>query len=161
MKKQESLKKDGYVFTGWNTERDGSGTDYHVDEVKTMTGDLTLYAIWLPQQHVTFNTDGGSIIPPQFVNDQTLVVEPPAPTKQGHTFEGWYKEAALTNKWDFMNDVVSSPITLYAKWKVVQHEVTFNTGGGSAMPSQLVDDNTVLIGTICSNETRLYICWLV
>lgn len=146
VKKQESLKKDGYVFTGWNTERDGSGTDYHVDEVKTMTGDLTLYAIWLPQQHVTFNTDGGSIIPPQFVNDQTLVVEPPAPTKQGHTFEGWYKEAALTNKWDFMNDVVSSPITLYAKWKVVQHEVTFNTGGGSAMPSQLVDDNTVLIG---------------
>lgn len=146
VKKQESLKKDGYVFTGWNTERDGSGTDYHVDEVKTMTGDLTLYAMWLPQQHVTFNTDGGSIIPPQFVNVNTLVMEPPAPTKQGHTFEGWYKEAALTNKWDFMNDVVSSPITLYAKWKVVQHEVTFNTGGGSAMPSQLVDDNTVLIG---------------
>lgn len=160
VKKQESLKKDGYVFTGWNTERDGSGTDYHVDEVKTMTGDLTLYAIWLPQQHVTFNTDGGSIIPPQFVNDQTLVVEPPAPTKQGHTFEGWYKEAALTNKWDFMNDVVSSPITLYAKWKVVQHEVTFNTGGGSAMPSQLVDDNTVLIGpSVPTKQGYIFAGW--
>ncbi|AHN24207.1 InlB B-repeat-containing protein [Lysinibacillus varians] len=160
VKKQESLKKDGYVFTGWNTERDGSGTDYHVDEVKTMTGDLTLYAMWLPQQHVTFNTDGGSIIPPQFVNDQTLVVEPPAPTKQGHTFEGWYKEAALTNKWDFMNDVVSSPITLYAKWKVVQHEVTFNTGGGSAMPSQLVDDNTVLIGpSVPTKQGYIFAGW--
>ncbi|TKI69183.1 hypothetical protein FC756_09445 [Lysinibacillus mangiferihumi] len=160
VKKQESLKKDGYVFTGWNTERDGSGTDYHVDEVKTMTGDLTLYAMWLPQQHVTFNTDGGSKIPPQFVNDQTLVVEPPAPTKQGHTFEGWYKEAALTNKWDFMNDVVSSPITLYAKWKVVQHEVTFNTGGGSAMPSQLVDDNTVLIGpSVPTKQGYIFAGW--
>ncbi|UDK97096.1 leucine-rich repeat protein [Lysinibacillus sphaericus] len=160
VKKQESLKKDGYVFTGWNTERDGSGTDYHVDEVKTMTGDLTLYAMWLPQQHVTFNTDGGSIIPPQFVNDQTLVVEPPAPTKQGHTFEGWYKEAALTNKWDFMNDVVSSPITLYAKWKVVQHEVTFNTGGGSAMPSQLVDDKTVLIGpSVPTKQGYIFAGW--
>jgi len=160
VKKQESLKKDGYIFTGWNTERDGSGTDYLVDEVKTMTGDLTLYAMWLPQQHVTFNTDGGSIIPPQFVNNQTLVMEPPAPTKQGHTFEGWYKEAALTNKWDFINDVVSSPITLYAKWKVVQHEVTFNTGGGSAMPSQLVDDNTVLIGpSVPTKQGYIFAGW--
>ena len=160
VKKQESLKKDGYVFTGWNTERDGSGTDYHVDEVKTMTGDLTLYAIWLPQQHVTFNTDGGSIIPPQFVNDHTLVVEPPAPTKQGHTFEGWYKEAALTNKWDFMSDVVSSPVTLYAKWKVVQHEVTFNTDGGSAIPSQLVDDNTVVLGpTVPTKQGYIFEGW--
>ena len=47
------------------------------------------------------------------------LAEPTPPAKANHTFEGWYKEAALTNKVDFPYDVsgVTANFTLYAKWK--------------------------------------------
>ena len=38
--------RDGYVFTGWNTAADGSGTAYAAGETITPTGDITLYARW-------------------------------------------------------------------------------------------------------------------
>lgn len=44
------------------------------------------------------------------------VTEPnPAPSANGWTFGGWYKEAACTNAYDF-NSAVNSSFTLYAKW---------------------------------------------
>ncbi len=38
--------KDGYKFTGWNTEPDGSGTAYTDEQSVTDIGDITLYAQW-------------------------------------------------------------------------------------------------------------------
>ncbi|GGH11435.1 InlB B-repeat-containing protein [Paenibacillus segetis] len=143
VKNEGSLKKIGYKFIGWNTEQDGSGTDYSVNAVKTISGDLTLYAKWIVDQYeVAYNTNGGGTIPSQMVDYNTKASEPSVPTKLGYTFEGWYKEAALTNRWDFTNDVVNKPTTLYAKWQVVKYEVTFNTNGGSTISSQMVNDNT-------------------
>jgi uncharacterized repeat protein (TIGR02543 family) len=37
-------------------------------------------------------------------------------TRDGYTFGGWYREAAFINEWDFDTDVVTSDMTLYAKW---------------------------------------------
>ena len=37
--------------------------------------------------------------------------------KKGYTFGGWYKNASLLTTWTFSKDVVTGPITLYAKWK--------------------------------------------
>ncbi|MFF2484584.1 InlB B-repeat-containing protein [Paenibacillus sp. NPDC058071] len=143
VKNQESLKKIGFTFMGWNTEQDGSGTDYSVGAVKTISGDLILYAKWkIEQYEVTFNTNGGSTLPSEMVDYNTKATEPSAPSKQGYTFDGWYKEPALTNRWDFTNDVVNQPTTLYAKWQAVKYEVTYNTNGGSTISSEMVDYNT-------------------
>lgn len=35
-----------YIFAGWNTEKDGSGTAYRAGDSVTLDGDLTLYAQW-------------------------------------------------------------------------------------------------------------------
>ena len=35
-----------YMFIGWNTEKDGSGTAYSAGDTVTLDGDLTLYAQW-------------------------------------------------------------------------------------------------------------------
>ena len=35
-----------YIFAGWNTEKDGSGTSYSAGDTVTLDGDLTLYAQW-------------------------------------------------------------------------------------------------------------------
>ena len=41
-----SLTRPGYIFNGWNTASDGSGTAYATGSTITPTGDVTLYAQW-------------------------------------------------------------------------------------------------------------------
>lgn len=52
-----------YLFTGWNTLENGTGTDYAIGDQITITGDLTLYAKWILWQteyevKVVANLDG-------------------------------------------------------------------------------------------------------
>ena len=64
---------------------------------------------------VTFETNGGSAIASQKVEDGNKATKPADPTKEGYTFEGWYKDAALTVAYDF-ETAITADITLYAKW---------------------------------------------
>ena len=107
----------GYEFSGWNTAADGSGTDYAVG--RAINANVTLYAQWTIHSYtVHFDMQGhGSAISNQIVNYGAKVNEPNKPAVLDYTFGGWYKEAACTNAWNFETDVVTSEITLYAKWE--------------------------------------------
>lgn len=63
---------------------------------------------------VAFDAQGGSYVAPRYVAKNKMVSEPVAPTRDGYTFLGWY--TAEGEKWDFAKDVVTSDLTLYAKW---------------------------------------------
>lgn len=65
---------------------------------------------------VTFNSNGGSAVQSQEVEDGGKVTKPADPTKTGGTFGGWYKESSLTNQWNFSTDTVTKNTTLWAKW---------------------------------------------
>ena len=96
---------------------------------------------------VTFNANGGTSTPaPQTVVKGGKVTEPVAITKSGFTFGDWYKEATLTNQWNFATDTVTANITLYAKWNTIPgttyFDVTFNTNGGTPM----LTTKTVAVG---------------
>lgn len=41
-------QRDGHVFTGWNTERDGTGTPYTSAQSYDFAADMTLHAQWAP-----------------------------------------------------------------------------------------------------------------
>jgi uncharacterized repeat protein (TIGR02543 family) len=58
----DGITKTGYAFGGWNTEADGSGTQYSEGESVTLSSSQTLYAQWTegPSDTVTFNANGGS-----------------------------------------------------------------------------------------------------
>ena len=43
-----ALTRDGYIFNGWNTARDGSGTPYAPTNTFTIGANTTLYALWIP-----------------------------------------------------------------------------------------------------------------
>lgn len=70
--------RDGYVFTGWNTEKDGSGKSYsegqslgHYPNVEsTENEDLTLYAQWVKADYYKtmqfMNTKEDKVIPPTY-----------------------------------------------------------------------------------------------
>jgi uncharacterized repeat protein (TIGR02543 family) len=52
----------GFAFSGWNTQADGSGTQYAEGESLTLVSSQTLYAQWTagPSDTVTFDANGGS-----------------------------------------------------------------------------------------------------
>ena len=53
-----SLVKTGYTFGGWNTRADGNGTTYAAGDNLTVSGNTTLYALWLSPYTVTWSIDG-------------------------------------------------------------------------------------------------------
>jgi hypothetical protein len=70
---------------------------------------------------VTFNPNGGNwngSTANKTVTAVNIIPKPDDPVKGGYNtcFDGWYKEAGLINAWDFENDIVTTAITLYAKW---------------------------------------------
>ncbi|MFF2179474.1 InlB B-repeat-containing protein [Lysinibacillus sp. NPDC058147] len=129
--------KEGYAFEGWYKDKELKELwDFDQDVVKK---DITLYAKWKKISYtVTFDTNGGSKVPSQSVGAGELVKAPSTPVKEGYTFAGWYKDKGLTEAWNFNRDVVTKDITLYAKWSKISYIVTFDTNGGSEVPSQSV-----------------------
>lgn len=79
---------------------------------------------------VAFDAQGGSYVAPRYVAKNKMVSEPAAPTRDGYTFLGWYKDAACTQAWDFAKDVVTADMTLYAKWSAVGGASTGDTNKG-------------------------------
>ena len=85
---------------------------------------------------VTFNTDGGSEVAAQTVEDGKSATKPEDPTKDRFNFEGWFNGESL---YDFASPVTSD-LTLTAKWKIKTFTVTFNADGGSEVAAQTVED---------------------
>ena len=66
---------------------------------------------------VTFVSNGGNGVSAQTVANGDKLTEPPAPTRDGYIFGGWYTDSNTSvDKWDFASRSVISDITLYAKW---------------------------------------------
>lgn len=87
---------------------------------------------------VAFNSLGGSEVSAISVAKESKVIKPANPTKEGAVFEDWFKEEACLNVWDFNNGIVTSDITLYAKWVKDGFTVKFETNGGNEIADQFV-----------------------
>ena len=88
---------------------------------------------------VTFQSEGGSEVASQ-IRANTPADQPADPTKEGYTFIGWYKGE---EKWNFA-DAVTEALTLTAKWQLNQYTITFDTAGGSEVPSITQDYGTAI-----------------
>jgi uncharacterized repeat protein (TIGR02543 family) len=132
------LSRTGNTFGGWNTLATGDGTNFSAGSSYTPAGDVTLYALWdINWYTVTFNADGGIPAPvQQSIAHGGTVTQPGPMNKTGYGFGGWYKEADLTNLWDFATDTVTGNITLYAYWDTNFFTVTFDANGGIPVPAQ-------------------------
>lgn len=88
---------------------------------------------------VTFLSDGESAAPSQ-IRANTPADQPADPTKEGYTFIGWYNGES---EWDFETPVTTGLI-LTAKWQLNQYTITFDTAGGSEVPSITQDYGTAI-----------------
>ncbi|MBQ9961707.1 MAG: InlB B-repeat-containing protein [Firmicutes bacterium] len=88
---------------------------------------------------VNFETNGGSTIDPVQISRGKTLTPPAEPTRAYYAFDGWYKDSALTQQFDF-NTPISGDTTLYAKWTpspvggMFLITMDFN-GGTSTIPS--------------------------
>jgi uncharacterized protein (TIGR02145 family)/uncharacterized repeat protein (TIGR02543 family) len=149
------LSRSGYVFGGWNTNSNGTGTNYNVSTTYTPTANTTLYAKWtLNTYTVTFNSQSGSAVSPQTVDYGGKITTPTAPTRANYTFGGWYKEATCTNSWNFSTDVVTSAITLYAKWTPITYTITYTLNSGTVSPANPASYTIETPAFTLTNPTR-------
>jgi len=120
-----SLTRTNFVFSGWNTASDGSGTAYAATGSATFTmgtANVTLYARWLPLYLVSFDLNGGGGTAPTALRQSTSGGSITLPTQGSMTapsgkpnFSGWVTSttgtSALTGSYTPTADV-----TLYAYW---------------------------------------------
>ena len=98
-------KEKGVV--GWSTTQDSNTPDASITFV---AGDTYVYPVVRTGFWVTFNTDGGDYVAPQF-RMEPLDLSTVTPTRSGYTFTGWYDAEG--------NPVttVSETATVTAHWK--------------------------------------------
>ena len=106
-----------------------SGTGY-----TTPASPKTKYYKVLKQHRVTFNANGGAYTDGStsysvLVPHNMAVTVPTAPTKEGHTFSGWYTDTASGTQWDFSTHITEDK-TLYSRWTVKTYKVEFKVDSG-------------------------------
>lgn len=78
----------------------------------------------------TFTADGTTLAPAQTIDRGGKFTEPAAPSKENHTFAGWYNG---DEPFDFDADTTNAPnvLELVAKWDINQYTVKFVSDYGS------------------------------
>ena len=155
------LQWAGHIFYGWYDAQ--AGGKQYVDGNGNSTArydkteNCTLYAQWsdAPRCTVTFDPNGGILAgkntSEQKSND-SVQYKPDDPTKEGHSFLGWYKDSACTQPWDFA-DWVTGDMTLYAGWRILNYTIFFDSAGGSAIDPIIQDYGTTINAPAAPTKT--------
>ncbi|MCL2392082.1 MAG: InlB B-repeat-containing protein, partial [Oscillospiraceae bacterium] len=122
----------GFTFQGWYTN---AAATQRFDFQTAIRSDLNLFAGWAPiviepeEFTVTFRRNDGSeeVHFTAIVRDGQRVSEPTNPTRIGFTFQGWYTDAAATQRFDFQTEI-RSDLNLFARWRAI---VWGGNGGGT------------------------------
>lgn len=127
--------KEGHTFIGWYFDKELTKEFLPFDLIEN----TTFYSKFeINKYKITYDTKGGSKVDPIIQNYGTKIKFPIKPTKQDYTFAGWFIDEELKN--EITEDyIVTSDITLYAKWKKNFFEVTFLDYDGKELKKEIVD----------------------
>ncbi len=108
------ITDEGYTFIGWYYDKE---LTKKVNIGDTVTENKTVYAKWEVKKFtVHFNSNGGTEIASQTIEYGKHCPRPSNPTKENYIFAGWYKDQNFTLPCDFINGIIISEVTCYAKW---------------------------------------------
>ena len=132
-KPADPTRSDNIAFVTWML----GGSEY--DFNTPVTRNITLVAKWATKMYeVSFDSDGGTGVVTQFIEENGTAKMPKAPVKDGYTFDGWYNG---TDKFSFSTPIKENTV-LKAQWKTKSYTVTFDSAGGSKVESQTVEYGT-------------------
>ncbi len=128
--------RPGYILKNWNTQADGSGTEYVPGEAITMGADTTLYAQWMEGYTITY-TDG--VEDEEIFKDVVYEVKAGSttpefgeedPERTGYTLEGWDPPLA---------EAVTENVTYTAQWEANKYTITLNGNEGQFAAGETTD----------------------
>lgn len=131
--------RTGYNFNGWNTQKDGSGTNYSKGASYTANASVTLYAKWTAKTYiVTYNQNATATVT-NMPDEQTktygkdLTLNSKKPTRTGYTFNGWNTNAGGTGTSYSAGAKYTdnAAATLYAQWTPITYYVQYKANDGS------------------------------
>ena len=142
--------KSGYEFLGWSTSSTATSITYSGGNTISVSGTITLYAIWRKTCTITYNTNGGSGGPSSstfyiYNSNSTgnATISTSTPTRTGYTFLGWGTTSSSTtssysggSSYSF-----SGNTTIYAVWKAHVYTISYN-GNGSTSGSTASSSHT-------------------
>lgn len=90
----------------------------------------------------TFTADGTTFAPAQTIDRGEKFTKPAAPSKENHTFAGWYNG---DEKFDFDADTTNAPnvLELVAKWDINKYTVQFVSEHGSFADQTIEHGKTI------------------
>ena len=114
---------DGYTFRDWYTD-EACSADNVFDE-SNVTGDITVYAL-MAEANITLNVTDGSGTATQIAGtlsalSQTTAEQEAAAAEENLTFDGWYTDAAFTQKYSDGMDATA----LYGRYMA---QITYDNG---------------------------------
>ena len=164
--------KSGNHFTGWNTEKDGSGDSYQPGALVVTQRDLVLYAQFQPIADtyvILYNANGGTGAPAAqvvpFGSDARLSDR--QPEWEGLRFLGWSTEDNSAAVEYEPGAVLSNPenrsvIVLYAVWQyspVTAVHIRYHLNGadsGETPPDQWIRPGSTLVISDLVPEREMY-----
>ncbi len=129
-----SIDKDEYTLSGVSLRILGNSDDFAT--FSALGSDMYFL-------HVSITSTFQKVICLNFTANtppREPVPLPPEPVKDGHTFVGWYYDAAFETPYD--GEPIYADTTLFAKFEINRYTVTFNFGYEISTPTQTVDWNT-------------------
>ena len=119
----------------------GSKTQWD-DITKGSNSDVLENHLICAMLEATFTADGTTLAPAQTIDRGGKFTEPAAPSKENHTFAGWYNG---DEKFDFDADTTNAPnvLKLVAKWDINQYTVKFVSDHGSFKDQTIEHGGTI------------------
>lgn len=136
------LSRPGHTQLGWNQDRNATQAQAQVTMVE---GGMTVYAVWVGNPVLTYDTNKPSTWSGQMPSTPASVSVPyNAPTAdgsgwragdvskiRGYKFLGWYstpQDDAGLYDW---NTLLTGSVTVYAHWQRLQANVIYDANGGT------------------------------
>lgn len=166
---QNTLVRDRYTFSGWDTSSTATAAQYQENDTLTIEANTDLYAVWtLDTFTVKFFSNEGTT-PQEYLSNRltdvprntTISAPPTDPARAGYVFAGWYTSQVGVNpgaadKWNFATDAVTAETSLYAGWNSYSYTVTYklNDDTSSLYQDQSVASPDTIVGALPADPQR-------
>lgn len=142
----DPIANDGYVFAGWFTDSNGVNEYEFTSQI---TQSIILYAKWTLQRfNISYvmneGTDTGDN-PSSYTIDTSFALKAPTDI-EGYVFEGWFYDAAFTNKATQVILGSTGDKTFYAKWSKKKYRVMYLADNNSygSISDQFVEHGSTI-----------------
>lgn len=153
----------GHTFKSWNTNSDGSGSNYQPGGSYTRNESITLYAKWeLEKYTISFDADGGTGAPSAKTKyySEALIIPDTIPRRTGYEFLSWSSYSVYY----FPGDIYTreGDATLYARWSKIYYTITYDANGGTNAPveqSKGYGDSIILTNNTPTKQYYTFKVW--